>query len=483
MFNTARIYPSTTVKIRMSRFGIDDTMTKTYYLWTAGCQMNVDDSQRVGSELEKLGYHYIDGYRQADVVIVNTCVVRQSAEDKATGFLWTLKPYKENQPGKVIALMGCMVGVKGSSKLAKQFPHVDVFMPPSEAGPLVDYLMSREAEQAILEHRYRLQDDDLPNELSYILPLHQRNNLVSTYVTIIRGCNHVCTYCVIPSRRGREQSRPVGEIVSEIRSLVAQGVKEVTLLGQIVDRYGFDVPDGPRLPDLLRVINDIDGLERIRFLTSHPKYMTDALLDAVADLPKVCEHIEIPNQAGDDDILQQMKREYNMTEYCRLIERVRHRMPDVSIATDIIVGFPGETEVQFQRTLDYLAQLRLDVCHIAMYSPRPGTVSAKIMPDDVTPDEKKRRLQAVNELQEQILAEINADLLGRVVEILVEEKQKNRWRGRTRTNKIVFFEDDSQDWRGKLVDVKISWTGPWSLRGTLPGSSKELLGVDVIPVT
>jgi len=428
--------------------------------------MNVADSQRVGSELEKLGYQYTNNYRQADVVVLNTCVVRQSAEDKATGFLWSLKPVKEAKPDKVIGLMGCMVGVKGGGKLAKVFPHVDVFMPPSEPGPLVDFLLARESEQAALAHRHKLQDE----ELNLVLPLHQKDHLVAAHVPIVYGCNHVCTFCIIPSRRGIERSRPVGEIAAEVRSLVNQGVREVTLLGQIVDRYGFDVPDGPRLPDLLHVLNDIDGLYRIRFLTSHPNYMTDELLDTVAELPKVCEHIEIPNQAGDDDILKAMKREYTMDEYSALIRRIRERMPDVAIATDIIVGFPGESEAQFQRTLDTLAELKLDVCHVAMYSPRPGTVSAKMLPDDVPAEEKKRRLDAVNDLQEQIVADINAELLGRTVEVLVEEKSRGRWRGRTRTNKLVFFEDETnQDWRGKLVQMEITWTGPWSLRGVLPG--------------
>jgi tRNA-2-methylthio-N6-dimethylallyladenosine synthase len=339
-------------------------------------------------------------------------------------------------------------------------------MPPSEPGPLVDFLLARENEQAALAYRHKLQDE----ELNLLLPRHQQNQLVTAHVPVIYGCNHVCTFCIIPSRRGTERSRPVGEIAAEIRSLVAQGVREVTLLGQIVDRYGADIPDGPRLPDLLRVINGIDGLHRIRFLTSHPNYMSDELLDTVAELSKVCEHIEVPNQAGADQILRQMKRAYTMAEYAELIGRIRARMPEVAIATDIIVGFPGETEAQFQRTLDTLAELQLDVCHVAMYSPRPGTVSAKLRADDVPPEEKKRRLEAVNNLQEQIVSEINARLLGRTVEILVEEKQGNRWRGRTRTNKLVFFEDDSgRNWQGQLVELEITWTGPWSLRGTLPG--------------
>lgn len=433
--------------------------------------MNVADSQRVGSELEKLGYRHTSNYRNADVVVLNTCVVRQSAEDKATGFLWSLKPLKEARPDKVLALMGCMVGVRGGGKLARVFPHVDVFMPPSEPGPLVDFLLARENEQNQLEYRHKLQNE----ELSLVLPLHQKHNLVTAHVPVIYGCNHVCTFCIIPSRRGKERSRPVGEIAAEVRSLVAQGVREVTLLGQIVDRYGYDIPDGPRLPNLLRVLNGIDGLERIRFLTSHPNYMSDALLDTVTELPKVCEHIEVPNQAGDDEMLRRMKRDYSMAQYEALIQRIRARMPEACIATDIIVGFPGETEAQFQRTLDWLARLRLDVCHVAMYSPRPGTVSSKLMPDDVPAEEKKRRLDAVNRLQEEIVADINSKLLGRTVEVLVEEKQRGRWRGRTRTNKLVFFEDDSgQEWQGQLVNLEITWTGPWSLRGTLPGQ-KPLL--------
>lgn len=438
--------------------------------------MNVADSQRAGSELEKLGYKYTPSYRQADVVVLNTCVVRQSAEDKATGFLWSLKPMKEAKPDKVIALMGCMVGVKGGGKLAKTFPHVDVFMPPSEPAPLVDFLLARESERDALNHRHQLQDE----AHTLRLPLHEKNNLVTAHVPVIYGCNHVCTFCIIPSRRGRERSRPVGEIAAEVRSLTAQGVREVTLLGQIVDRYGYDILDGPRLHNLLAVLNDIDDLHRIRFLTSHPNYMSDTLLDAVAELPKVCEHIEIPNQAGDDDILQQMKREYTMAEYAALIQRVRERMPDVSIATDIIVGFPGETEAQFQRTLNWLADLKLDVCHVAMYSPRPGTVSAKVLEDDVPPEEKKRRLDAVNQLQEQIVADINSKLLDRTLEVLVEEKQRGRWRGRTRTNKLVFFEDDSgKDWKGQLVDLEITWTGPWSLRGRLPGQERLIVDESV----
>ena len=436
-----------------------------YHLWTIGCQMNEADSQRVGSELEKLGYRYSPNYRDSDVVVINTCVVRQSAEDKAMGFVSSLKPLKQHDPNKVIALMGCLIGVKGSKRLQKQFPYVDVFMPPSEPGPLVNFLLGREnlaGEAEAVAQRHALQDGDL------VLPMHQRNNLVTANVPIVYGCNHVCTFCIIPSRRGVERSRPVGEIAQEVRSLVEQGIKEVTLLGQIVDRYGYDVPDGPRLADLLRTLNDLDGLERIRFLTSHPNFMTDDLLRAVAELPKVCEHIEVPIQAGDDEVLRRMKRGYTSDEYRRLIHRIREYLPNSNIATDIIVGFPSETEAQFQATLDLLAELKMDVAHTAMYSPRPGTVSAKLMPDDISAEEKKDRLLAVNALQEEIVAEINSHYVDQTVEVLVEENRKGKWKGRTRTNKIVFFEDEA-DWQGQLAEIKIEWAGPWSMRGRLAG--------------
>ncbi|MEM7034569.1 MAG: tRNA (N6-isopentenyl adenosine(37)-C2)-methylthiotransferase MiaB [Chloroflexota bacterium] len=410
-----------------------------YHLWTIGCQMNEADSQRVGSELEKLGYQYSPTYRDADVVVINTCVVRQSAEDKATGFLSSIKPLKEKNPNATIALMGCLVGVRGGRHLQKRFPYVDVLMPPSEPGPLVNHLLGQayvSDEAKALSKRHAVQDGDL------VLPIHQQQNLVSAHVPIVYGCNHVCSFCIIPARRGRERSRPIGEIAHEVRSLVDQGVKEVTLLGQIVDRYGYDVPDGPRLENLLYTLNDINGLERIRFLTSHPNYMTDELLYAVAELPKVCEHIEVPIQAGDDEVLQRMRRGYTTDEYRVLVHRIREIMPEACIATDIIVGFPGETEAQFQATLDILAELKMDVCHSAMYSPRPGTISARLMPDDVPAEEKKRRLDAVNDQQEEIVAEINSRYVDRTVEVLVEKAHKGKWRSRTRTNKLVFFEDE-----------------------------------------
>ncbi|MCS7259364.1 MAG: tRNA (N6-isopentenyl adenosine(37)-C2)-methylthiotransferase MiaB [Anaerolineae bacterium] len=438
-----------------------------YHIWTIGCQMNSSDSLRVAAALEARGYEPTEDLRQADVVVLNTCVVRQSAEDRASGFLWSLKPLKERRPSLVIALMGCMVGVRGNGRLRERFPHVDVLMPPGDVQPLLIYLDQRLPEERI----ERCGGDDTP-----VLPDSLYGQLVSVPVPVVLGCNLVCSYCVIPSRRGRERSRNLEVILSEVEALAQSGVREVVLLGQIVDRYGYDLgAEAPRLPDLLAAVSEVEGIARVRFLTSHPNYFDDRLIEAVRTLPKVCEHIEVPIQAGDDVILQRMRRSYSVDDYRRLIERIRARVPECSIATDVIVGFPGETEQQFQNTLRVLAELEMDVCHVAMYSPRPGTLAATTMVDDVPPEEKKRRLDAVNALQEEIAARINHRLLGQRVEILVEGQQKGKWKGRTRTNKLVFFSDDSgRDWHGELVEVVITWTGPWSMQAELAtGHSSE----------
>ena len=434
-----------------------------YHIWTEGCQMNVADSQRVGSSLEHLGYTFTETIEEADVIVLNTCVVRQSAEDKALGRLSSLLPLKRQNPNLVINLMGCLVGVRGAEKLRAKLPYVDVFSPPSDPGPLVSYLSQgeiRSLEDSETTRRFLMMDDEL------ILPQHERGELVSAHVPIVYGCSHACTFCIIPFRRGAERSRPVGDIVAEIRSLAAQGVREVTLLGQIVDRYGKDIPDGPNLAALLRVVHEVEGIERVRFLTSHPNYFTEELMEAVAELPKAMPHIEVPIQAGDDEVLLNMKRGYTQKEYRDLVDKIRSKIPDCSIATDIIVGFPGETDEQFMETYRVLADLRLDVTHLARYSSREGTVATRRMEDNVTDDEKMHRFRMLEELQEGIVAEINQKYLGQTVEVLFEEKVKNRWKGRTPTNKLVFVESD-EDLKGRILPVTVTWTGPWSMQASL----------------
>ena len=446
--------------------------TKRYHIWTIGCQMNHADSRQLSEQLETLGYRPTRDVKQADVIVLNTCVVRQSAEDKATGRITALKPLKERRPERdtIIGVMGCLVGLGDSTPLQERFPYIDVFLPPSDGSALVELLKTRAG--------HRLQDKAVPSPAGLSRAMANGQQPISEFVSVIYGCNHACTYCIIPRRRGIERSRPLGEIVAEAEGLVRRGVKEITLLGQIVDRYGYDLAGikrplnhgeaanlhvRPDLADLLRAVHDISGLERIRFLTSHPNYMTDRLLETVAELPKVCPHIEVPAQAGDDEVLRRMRRRYTAGEYRRLLHHIRQVLPQASIATDVIVGFPGETAAQFERTYRLLEELCLDMAHIAAYSPRPGTASAR-WPDDVPPDEKEQRRKALDTLQEHVVGEINAGLLGQTVQVLVENKHQNRWKGRTRSNKLVFFEDDAE-WRGRLAQVKITWTGPWSLIG------------------
>jgi tRNA-2-methylthio-N6-dimethylallyladenosine synthase len=452
---------------------------KKYHVWTEGCQMNVADSQRVGSALEKLGYSFTGTLEDADVIVLNTCVVRQSAEDKAYGRLSSIKPLKTRNPALVVNLMGCLVGIRDNEQLRARFPYVDVFSPPSDPGPLVSFLTQadvRQLEVAETGNRFALMDGDLLNTLpatafgagnsTFILPEHERGRLIAAHVPVVLGCSHACTFCIIPSRRGGERSRPAELILTEARALVAQGVKEITLLGQIVDRYGKDQPEGPNLATLLRMLHQVEGLERIRFLTSHPNYFGEDIMDAVAELPRVMPHIEIPVQAGDDEVLKNMRRGYTQADYREIVKKIRARLPQGSIATDIIVGFPGESEAQFMETYHLMADLRLDVAHLARYSTRPGTVAERRFPDDVPEEEKMRRFRLLEELQENIVAEINRGYLGKKVEVLFEDKIKNRWRGRSPTNKLIFTETE-QDLRGKVVPVTVTWTGPWSMQARI----------------
>ncbi len=411
-----------------------------YYIWTIGCQMNDADSRRAAEELQRLGYLPTPRAEEADVVLLNTCVVRQKAEDKVYGRLSSLKPLKERRPEITLAVMGCLVAPETRRDLGRRFPYVDLWLPPSEVKGLVEFLGKR--------------GEPVP----FTYP-------VSAYVPVVTGCDQYCTYCIVRLRRGRERSRPMKEVLEEVRCLVERGVQEVTLVGQIVDSYGHDLPGQPTLADLLGEVHEVEGLWRIRFLTSHPNFMTDGLVEAVASLPKVCEHIELPVQAGDDRILKRMGRRYTVSQYRSLLAKIRGRIPGVSLATDVIVGFPGETEEEFKGTYRILEEERFDVVHVAAYSPRPATPAARL-PDDLPPEEKERRRRALEKLQANIAEEINQALLGETLEILVEERRKGKWKGRTRTNKLVFFPDDN-DWRGKLAPVQITWAGPWSMQGHL----------------
>ncbi len=434
-----------------------------YHIWTEGCQMNVADSRRLMTTLEKLGYQLTKEAQEADLIILNTCVVRQSAEDKALGRLSSLKPLKIKNPDLVINLMGCLIGTHGNSAIQKRFPWVDVFSPPSDPSPLLEYLKSKTDE--ITQDIWRKNIDLILDE-EFPEPSENQKMAVSENVPIVLGCSHACAYCVIPFRRGKEISRPFEQIIKESKALVEHGAREIVLLGQIVDRYGLDLPDQPRLEDLLVTLTEIPNLLRLRFLTSHPNWMTDSLIDAVASLPKVMPHIEVPIQAGDDGVLQAMRRGYTSDAYRKLIQKLRDHIPNVSIGTDIIVGFPGESEHAFENTRLLLADLKMDVAHFARYSPRPNTYSARFLQNDVPEEEKMHRFRELEMLQEQISTEINVKLQDKITSVLFEEKSKNRWRGRNSNNKLVFVESE-ENLLGQERDVRITWTGPWSMLGEL----------------
>ncbi len=441
---------------------------KKYNIWTIGCQMNEADSRHLGSQLEAMGFSLTEQPEEADVMVLNTCVVRQQAEDRAVGRLRYVSELKKRKPDMCIGLMGCMVGMREAPRLQKEFPFVDVFMPPSDTEPLMHHLldMNREDEMARMEDLREKAEQNAIQDEEYILPALRRNNTVQANVPIVLGCSHACTFCVIPYRRGPERSRPKEDILAEIRKLVAQGVREVMLLGQIVDRYGCDFEEEYGLAELLTDVNAIPGLLRIRYLTGHPIYMSDRIIEVTRDLEKVMPQFELPVQAGNNKVLEDMKRGYTAEDYVSLIRRVRDICPDNTINTDIIVGFPGESDEEFEDTYRLLAELELDKVHLAKYSERPKTIAARKMEDDISEEEKERRRIRIDELVEEILGRKNQRWMGETVEVLVESRHKGKWRGRTPHNRLVFFSAD-EDMTGALVDVDINFVSPYSMQGEL----------------
>ncbi len=489
-----------------------------YHIWTVGCQMNQADSQRIQTILDELGWEETS-MDQANLVILNTCSVRKAPEEKAHNQLAQLKHAKSKRSDLLVAMMGCMIGnQKTINDLSKRYPHIDLFMKVEQADILPRFLEERWTPisgAGCLDIEYMPNDESIAVEpIERILPTfatstntvgkhtvlpmaitpkpgeriaHYPTNIEpvkvspTAWLPIILGCNKVCTYCIVPYRRGRERSRPIDELVTEASSLVAKGAKELTLLGQTVEAYGMDLPDKPDLAFLMSKLSEIDGLERIRFMTSYPHHMNDSMIERMAALPKVCEHVNIPVQSGDDATLQRMKRGYSVDEYRYRIERLRTLWPDVSLSTDIIVGFSGETEEEFQHTLDLLEEIRFDVVHVAAYSVRPGTIAAR-WEDDVPLTEKKRRLHAVEALQATIALERNKQFIGKVDEVLVEDINNahghQQWKGRNRTNKWIFFQQTEENISenglgpqvikpGDLMNVRIERATAWSLQGCM----------------
>jgi len=412
--------------------------------------MNKAESRQIARYLDSAGYQAATSLSHADLVVLNTCVVRQSAEDKIVGTLGLLKGLKNKRTDLQILVTGCFVN-SHTQELERQFPHVDLLFKPGHYHELIAW---GQKQGIPIDQRSLHRPHDKPAAATHPCAL----------VPIIQGCDNFCSYCIVPYRRGSEVSRPVEETVCEVTELVKRGTKEVTLLGQNVDSYGHDLPGHPDLADLLNELAGIDGLVRIRFLTNHPKDMSPELIKTMASVSKVCEHLELPVQSGDNDILKAMSRGYTVERYRDLVHTIRGIIPHVSVSTDLIVGFPGETEEQFQQSLSLIEEMRFDVVHVAAYSPRPGTTASREYQDNVPVEVKKERLHQIEQLQTATATEINSQLMGQEMEVLVEGTKGGKWFGRTRSNKLVFFED-ADDWLGRLAMVDIQKTSPWSLRG------------------
>lgn len=443
----------------------------SYWITTFGCQMNKADSERMAGILEAMGYREAQAELEADLVLYNTCTIRDNAEQKVYSYLGRQAQRKRANPNLTLVVAGCVAQQEGES-LLRRVPELDLVMGPQHANRL-DVLLARveQGQQVVATEEHHILED---------ITTARRDSSVCGWVNVIYGCNERCTYCVVPSVRGKEQSRLPEAIKLEMEGLAAQGFKEITLLGQNIDAYGRDLPgitpEGRRqhtLTDLLQFVHDVDGIERIRFATSHPRYFTERLIDTCADLPKVCEHFHIPFQSGDDAVLKAMARGYTVDRYRRIIERIRERMPDASISADVIVAFPGETDAQYRRTLALIEEIGFDQVNTAAYSPRPNTPAAD-WPDQLSEEVKVERLRELNALVEQKARERSARYAGRTETILVEgrnPKDPAQAMGRTRTNRLTFFPgqrpDGSTIQPGELVNVHIGEVRAFSLSGTL----------------
>jgi tRNA-2-methylthio-N6-dimethylallyladenosine synthase len=433
---------------------------KRYWIWTVGCQMNKVDSDRVADTLKARGFLPAESEDEADIIVLNSCAVRESAERRVSGKLGLLASNKRHRRAdQILVLTGCSVSPDFEAT-RKRFKGADIYFQPTRLDQFTDQL----------DKVWPLPKDGVLACADEQSDTAQSAGPVA-YVPISNGCDKFCTYCIVPYRRGRERSRPMMDIVDECGNLAKQGVKEITLLGQRVNAYGRDFKDGTDLADLLERVNEIPGLDRVRFLTSYPKDVSDKLIDAIARLDKVCEALHLPIQSGNDEVLLNMRRGYTRADYLEIIGRLRARIPHLAMSTDIIVGFPGETEEQFQDTLSLLEEVRFHTVYHAAYSPRQGTLSAR-WEDDVPAEVKEERRRRIDALQHRVAGEEHGHLLGQVTEILVESDDTERqdtsqWKGRTRQNRLVFLPRGDEDLMGKLVQVRIDKVSPWAMQGAV----------------
>ena len=440
-----------------------------YWITTFGCQMNKADSERMAGILEAMGYRAGQDEHSADLVLYNTCSIRDNAEQKVYSYLGRQAQRKRTNPHLTLVVAGCVAQQEGES-LLRRVPELDLVMGPQHANRLESLLNRVESgQQVVATDEHQILED---------ITTARRDSRVCAWVNVIYGCNERCTYCVVPAVRGREQSRLPGAIRLEMEGLAARGYREVTLLGQNIDAYGRDLPgitpQGRRqhtLTDLLREVHQVEGIARLRFATSHPRYFTDRLIDACAELPKVCEHFHIPFQSGDNEVLKAMARGYSIERYRRILERIRERMPDASISADVIVGFPGESDAQFRRTVALVEELGFDLVNTAAYSPRPNTPAAD-WPNQLPEAVKVERLAELNAVVAATAQQRSDRFVGRLEQVLVEginPRDPLQLMGRTRSNRLTFFAaaaEGGHRWGvGDLVPVRIATARPFSLSG------------------
>ena len=432
---------------------------KFAFIITYGCQMNASDSERYAGQLEELGYTMTEDAELADVILMNTCCVRETAEDKVLGKIGEFKHLKARNNDLIIAVTGCMAQ-EWQERLFKRAPHLDLVIGTHNIHKLIDLIKERE------EKRGHALATDMDGNVFYDIPTRRFQKFFA-WVPIMNGCNKFCTYCIVPYVRGREVSRPLEEIVEEVRNLADEGYKEITLLGQNVNSYGLDFKDGTDFSALLYAVEDIDGIERIRYMTSHPKDMTFAMVDAIAQCSKVVTHLHLPVQSGSTELLKKMNRGYSAEHYLELIEYVREKIPDVVLTTDLIVGFPGETEGMFQDTLKLLKKVRYDMAYTFIYSPRTGTPAAT-MGNQVPQEVKSDRLRRLMAVQNEISLACNKEMEGRDYEVIVEgptKNDENHWFGRTSGNKMIIWENDGTLAVGDTVPVHVDKGQTWVLKG------------------
>ena len=436
-------------------------LNQRYYIDTWGCQMNEEDSEKISGVLKGIGYLRTEVKEEADIIIFNTCCVRENAELKVFGHIGALKALKKNNPNLIIVITGCMMQQKGMpDKVTKKFPHIDII-----AGSFNSYKLPEYIERVKTEGNSIIEIWDKEKDIVEGLPVDRKSD-VKAFVTIMYGCNNFCSYCIVPHVRGRERSREPENIVNEIKDLVSKGYKEITLLGQNVNSYGVGLEPEIDFADLLRKVNKIDGLERIRFMTSHPKDVSDRLIEAMAECEKVCEHGHFALQSGSTKVLEKMNRKYSREDYLNLVKKLRNAMPNVAITTDIIVGFPGETEEDFEETLTLVQEVEFDSAFTFIYSKREGTPAAS-HEEQVPEDAKHNRFNRLVKVINDSMAKKNKEYEGKIVEVLVEGPSKNdetKLMGRTRTTKLVNF-DGKPEYIGKLVNVKITKANSFSLVG------------------